>query len=121
MEAKEITKALNCFQGTFQYYEHKMPNDLKLLLTDGCDFLRKECEAYWLFDSVLSFQLNQNIRETKFQVWKIRKQDDNTYFLSCEDGNKDVLAAQHIEFSDFPLEEVTIFLVDGVAMLPSEY
>lgn len=121
MEAKEITKALDCFQGTFQYHEHKIINGMKLLITDGCDFIREECKANWLFDAILSFQMKESIKAESFQVWKLKKQDNDTWLLHCEDGNRKIIAVQHIVYSDFKLDEITIWLVDGVVMLPSEY
>ncbi len=121
METTEIKQALDNFKGTSQYYLHYFPGELKLLLTDGCDYIREKCEANWLFDSILSYQLKSQIREEPFQVWKLQKQPDETWHLLCEDGNKKVIAVQSIEYSDFPLEEIVIWLVDGVAMLPSEY
>jgi hypothetical protein len=121
METTEIKQTLEGFTGTTQYYMHYFPQGLKILLTDGCDYIREKCEAYWLFDAILSFQLKSQIREEPFQVWKLQKQPDNSWELLCEDGNKKVIAVQAIEYSDFPLDEIIIWLVDGVAMLPSEY
>ena len=51
----------------------------------------------------------------------VKKQEDDTWLLICEDGNKNILAKQQFEFNDFLIDEITIWLVDEVAMLPSEY
>ena len=40
---------------------------------------------------------------------------------TATDGMDHELAAQAIPFTDFPLEEVSLWLVDGTLMLPSEY
>ena len=77
-------------------------------LTDGCDYVRKEARAYWLFDAILSHQLTSIVNKQPFQVWRLKKQKDDTWLLHCEDGNKNILATQHIEFSDFPIPEITI-------------
>lgn len=118
--ASELQKALIGFIGTFTYHSHRIGN-LKINLTDGCDYLRQEAKAFWLFDALLSHQTQAKVKNEPFQVWRLKKQSDDTWLLSCEDGNKNLITEQRIEFSDFPLEEITIWLVDSIAMLPTEY
>ena len=118
--ASELQNALIGFIGTFAYHSHRIGN-LKINLTDGCDYLRHEAEAFWLFDAILSHQTSAKVRNEPFQVWRLKKQSDETWLLTCEDGNKNIVTEQRIEFSDFPLDEITIWLVDGIAMLPTEY
>jgi hypothetical protein len=118
--ADELHDALECFVGTFAYHTHKI-GDLKLLLTDGCDYIRREAESYWLFDSILAYQMDKTVRGLYHQVWRLMKQSDDTWQLTSEDGNNNLIVAQKIQFSDFPLPEITIWIIDGVAMLPSEY
>lgn len=120
ISASELQNALAGFFGTFTYHPHRIGN-LKFNLTDGCDYLREEARAFWLFDAILSHQTSTKVSREQFQVWKLKKQPDENWLLSCEDGNKNVIAEQRIEFSDFPLDEIIIWLVDGVAMLPTEY
>ena len=108
------------FTGTFQYHEHRLGN-LNINLTDGCDYVRKEAKAYWLFDAILSHQITNMISNHSFQVWRLKQQTSKTWKLSCEDGNKKVLVVQDIEYSEFPIHEITIWLIDGVALLPTEY
>ena len=118
--AEEILEVLPCFVGTFGYHSHKT-GDLKLLLTDGCDFIRREAESYWLFDSILAHQMDKTIRSLYHQVWRLKKQSDETWLLTCEDGNTNLIVEQKIQFSDFPLPEITIWIIDGIALLLSEY
>ena len=125
MDTKTISPAdflytLNVFAGTFKYHIHRL-GKLSINLTDGCDYVRTEARAYWLFDAILTHQLTSIIKKQKFQVWRLKKQEDDTWLLICEDGNKNILAKQNIKYSDFLVPEITIWLVDGVAMLPTEY
>ena len=125
MDTKTISPAdflytLNVFAGTFKYHIHRL-GKLSINLTDGCDYVRNKAQAYWLFDAILSHQLTSTVNKQKFQVWRLKKQEDDTWLLICEDGNKNILAKQNIEYSDFLVPEITIWLVDGVAMLPTEY
>ena len=125
MDTKTISPAefqsiLAGFIGTFKYHNHQLFN-LCMNLTDGCDFVRNEAKAYWLFDAILSHQLTSTVNKQSFQVWRLKKQEDDTWSLICDDGNKNILAKQQFEFSDFLIDEITIWLVDEVAMLPTEY
>jgi len=87
--------------------------------TDGCQFVCEHAGAYWLFDLILSWQMQ--LKEHKFQVWKLIKQGDGTWFMHCSDGNGKTLAGQEIAYSDFPLDQFEVWLIDGVCLLPSEY
>ena len=118
--ASQLQNALAGLIGTFAYHPHRISN-LKINLTDGCDYLRQEAKAFWLFDAILSHQVKACVRNEPFQVWKLQKHADDSWVLSCEDGNKNLITEQKVEFSDFPLDEIIIWLVDGVAMLPTEY
>jgi hypothetical protein len=90
-----------------------------LLLTDGCNFIRENAGACWLFDLILSWQVK--LRKQRFQVWILEKQVDSTWFIECQDGDNHYIVGQEIAFSDFPVDKITIWVVDGVAMLPTEY
>ena len=116
----ELLEALEYFTGTFGYHTHQNGKH-KLLITDGCDYIRREAESNWLFDCILSHQIFKAVKELYHQVWRLKKQSDDTWMLTCEDGNNNLISAQEIQFSDFPLPEITIWVVDGVALLPSEY
>jgi len=74
-----------------------------------------------LFDAILSYQEHNKVKNQSFQVWKLQKQENSTWLLQCEDGNHEILLVQKIRFSDFPLNSIEIWVVDGVAMFPSEY
>ena len=79
--------------------------------------------AYRLFDAILSYQCEKILREVNFQIWEIRQsKKDLSWLLTCrEDSDKKPLITQTIEFSDFPIEGIKIWLIDKVALLPSEY
>ncbi len=115
-----LQRSLAGFIGTTDYHSH-MIGDLQLNLTDGCDFLRDQAECYWLFDAILSNQYRIRKRDRRFQLWKLEKQIDIYRTLTCKNGKKETIIARLIEYTDFPLDEITIWVIDGVAMLPCEY
>jgi hypothetical protein len=123
MDAYRIKRALRDFQGSESYHKHLFPGKSPILLTDGCDFIRDKCNAHWLFDAILSYQCEKILKDVNFQVWELRQlRKDLSWALTCrEDSDKKPLIIQFIQFSDFPLEEIKIWVIDKVALLPSEY
>jgi hypothetical protein len=123
MNTYEIKRALREFRGTEKYHRHLFPGKSKIDLTDGCDFVRTHMNAFWLFDAILSYQCEKILREVNFQIWELRQsKKDLSWLLTCrEDSDKKPLITQTIEFSDFPIEGIKIWLIDKVALLPSEY
>jgi len=119
--ARDFAENLLSFTGTGQYHLHTLPNGMSLLLTDGCHYIRENASdgAYWLFDLILSWQMK--LKNQRFQVWKLTVREDQSAVIVCEDGNKNFLASQDIPYTDFPIRKITIWLIDGVAILPSEY
>jgi hypothetical protein len=57
----------------------------------------------------------------EFQVWKLAVRPDRTATLTRDDGNGNVVFAKEIEHTDFPLDEITLYFVNNVIHLPSEY
>jgi hypothetical protein len=123
MTTYEIKRALRQFTGTERYHKHLFPGKSGILLTDGCDFIRTHCNAHWLFDCILSYNSEKVLKNINWQCWELRQsKKDLSWLLTCrEDSDKKPLITQTIEFSDFPIEGIKIWLIDKVALLPSEY
>jgi hypothetical protein len=123
METRTITKELSQFHGIAEYHKHLFPGKSPLLLTDGCKYVRDACNAYWLFDAILSYQCEKILRNVNFQIWELKQlKKDFTWLLTCrEDTGRRPLISQSIEFSDFPLDYIRIWVIDKIALLPSEY
>lgn len=116
--ATEMMENLPYFSGTIQMWEHRTPFE-RLTLTDGCNYVRQKAESRWLFDIIQSYQLQ--LRSEEFQTWTLERVSDMKFMVTCTDGNDRTLVTQSIQFSDFPLNSITIWLVDGICLLPSEY
>lgn len=104
------------FTGTEQWYRHTTG----LLYTDGVKFMATECGAYWMIDYALSYQLEKWARAQSFQVWQFTRSGESMK-VEVTDGNNNLVQLLDIEFTDFPLNEFTLWFVDGVLLLPSEY
>ena len=123
MNTYEIKRALREFRGTEKYHKHLFPGKSPIILTDGCNFVREQMNAYWLFDAILSYQCEKILRGVNFQIWDLRQtKKDLSWLLTCrEDSDKKPLIMQTIPYSDFPIPEIKIWIIDKVALLPSEY
>ena len=122
MESKETILA-NLARATGTEGYHRFSILFKtLLLTDGCEYLAEAAQCYWLFDIIGSVQ--KKLAGDEFQAWIFDGE-----VVTCTDGNEKVLYTQTIEYTDFPLDKIGIFVctqpmgdvVYKIAMLPSEY
>jgi hypothetical protein len=93
----------------------------RLVYTEGVQHLAEQAGAYWLIDLIASWTLEPKMRDEEFVVWKLSVNADHTALAVAEDGNGNELARQEIEYSDFPLEEISLYLTDNTLLLPSEY
>jgi hypothetical protein len=121
MNSYQIKRALRQFTGTKRYWKHLYPSHSPLLLSDGCRYVRDELECHWLFDNILIYQNDKRLKGVNFQTWEMRQtRKDLSWILTCKDSNLNFLIKQVIEFSDFPLDYIKLYVISGVALLPSE-
>ena len=112
-------KDLDQFTGTSRYYRHRFAGQ-SILITDGVHYLADAAGAYWLLDAITTWQSVFNT--VGFQVWELIKHSDDTALLTMmEDIGQPLLVRQKIVWTDFPLDKVKLYLIDGVLLLPSEY
>ncbi len=121
---QQIKAELAQCTGTQFYFRYTLNS--KFRYTEGILHMAKICEAFWLIDAIMSYQREEIITEDQklqeFQLWKLQvNQETDTAVLSCEDGNKNLILTQEIEFTDFPLAEFSCYLIDKVLLLTSEY
>lgn len=109
---------LEQFTGTFDYYRHSLFKGYQY--TDGVSYLIDKGNCYWLVTDIFAYQDNK-LKKQKFQHWTLIKHDDNSATLKATDGNKKVLKLIKIEYTDFPLKTVELFLIENTLMLTSEY
>ena len=114
--AEELKQELRGFTGTEQYYPHW----LGFRFTDGVKFLAEKANCFWLLDAVGSYQ--HKLKKIPFQVWTLKVNEDKTAVLEMkEDTGQPILVRQEIKYTDFPMQEVKLFYIEGVLLLPSEY
>ena len=104
---------LNQFTGTENYYRHWIGG---YVYTDGVKYLAEVGKCYWLIDAVFSYR-----RSEPFQIWSLEAKDNKAVLTMVEDTGRPELVRQEIGYTDFPLDYVKFYLIDGVLLLPSEY
>jgi hypothetical protein len=127
-----ITQAeLNQFTGTEHYYRSAINRDV--VYTDGVQYLAEKAGAYWLIDKIASLQREKTIRADRMlndmQFWTLRVVGHGATLI-CERDSNNVAYEEKIEWTDFPLPEVKLWVAptameDGkeirVIYLPSEH
>jgi hypothetical protein len=110
---------------------------LGIRYTDGVQYLAEEAQCYWLIDVIASHQTKKLLADKMlkdFQLWYLMVGDSHEFIkpkphhqavVTCWGDTPDPeitpYIRQDIEFTDFPLPEIKLFLVQGVLMLPGEY
>jgi uncharacterized protein DUF6876 len=110
---------LRQFTGTEHWYRHGLVRTV--LYTDGAKHIAEAGGAYWLLDEIaLAQRFIKAVAGEEFQVWKLAVTDSRAV-LTCEDGNDNRVFSKDIEYTDFPLAEITLYFTNNTILLPSEY
>ncbi len=115
---KQITEQdLNQFTGTEHYYNFWCG----VRITDGVKFLTEK-GLCWLITDICSYWIDEKIKEIPFQVWTLKVEQNKKAELTMqEDSDTPVIIRQNYDFTDCPLKEIKLYLIDGILLLPSEY
>src|SRR4051794_10148147 len=92
---------LTHFTGTETWYRHGLCRSV--LYTDGVKHVAEKGGAHWLVDKIATLQALLPIAAEDFQTWKLAV-SASTATLTCDDGNGNVLHAEKIAYTDFPLD-----------------
>jgi len=108
------------FTGTMNYYKHLSGYKY----TDGIHYL-VEHGAAWLVDKILivtKYNAKLQLQDyQEFTSWKLIVNDDRTATLTAEDGDGHKIYSEKIDYTDFPLKEISLWFEGGVLLLPSEH
>lgn len=109
-----IPDHLKRFTGSGHFYRN--PLFPRKVYTEGVEFVAKNGGAYWLIDKIFA----TTPKDEPFQVWTLTVAENKGH-LVVTDGDGNELQEEHIDYTDFPLDTIVLWLVDGTLMLPSEY
>lgn len=103
-----------------QPYFH--PNFKKLVYSDNIKLLCTKAQSYWLLDiigSVLPQIQQHDFSVIKLDVYRLGNGQTKALF-TCDDGDDKVYYRQTIEFTDFPIDEISFYYENDLLYLPSE-
>ena len=119
----DLESALDDFTGSDNWYQHGVARHITY--TDGVKYLADNAGAHWLVDKIATLQSVAKIKREEFQVWRLKVGKKNTAVLTCTDGGNGgperEFHREKIEFTDFPLDEITIWFTGNTILLPREY
>ena len=115
---QEIQDIINHSIGTTAYHRFSAIPFFPII-TDGVKAVADTAGAYWLLDVIGSYQCDPKL-DKAFQVWKLSVDLDNSTGVVQGFNDDKLIIEQEIPYTDFPLEEIKLFLMDGVILLPNE-
>lgn len=125
MNAAELQAHLAHFSGSATFTRHGLVRSV--LMTEGIAFLAQAAQSHWLTDAIASYVHDPQANAEPFQAWHLAVDEATRRAkLAMTDGNSErAVITQDLDYTDFPLKEITIWLVaEGprwIMMLPSEY
>lgn len=120
MESRDtILSNLSGFTGTTHWYRILQ----KVLITDGARYLADAAEAHWLINAIAT-RISGREHKDSFAVAKLVVVA-SAATLTLDDGNGNVFVTQDMLYTDFPLDEITLYCewngVHWVILLPGEH
>lgn len=108
LTAQEFHVALENFTGSQNLYFRETSTG-RIEYTDGIYFLQQN-GCLWMIDAIASYQTQEFKAVDDRQFWKLRVNADRSAKLICDDGNGNIRVTQEIEFTDFPLSKLDIYV-----------
>ena len=122
-EAQKLEKELAQFCGSERLHHPGFFHQVyRFLFTDGVKYLADQAGAYWLIDAIGSYQPGIRRRHPlmqEFQIWTLEKRDQ-CWLLTGGSDTGDQTIIQEIEYSNFPLDSITLYLENELLCLPQE-
>ncbi len=123
MTPEELQSQLAGFYGSENLYYRSTP--ILIYYTDRIKWLQENVNCYWLTDLIASYQTTKFKAANDRQFWKLVVKDSSAV-ITCDDGNGNISITQSIDYTDFPLPQLNIWVEiqqEGriFIYLPSEY
>ena len=114
-----INEIISNAHGTVNYHRFS-PIPGFPVATDGVAALAEAAGCFWLLDAIGSYQSNVQL-DPSFQVWKLTVNTESNEWKLEGFNDTQLVITQNGEYTDFPLEEISLWVSNGVILLPSEY
>ncbi|SRR5260221_3696672 len=114
-----IEAALPQFTGSDTVYRRVSSG---IMYTEGVQYLADAAGAHWLIDLIASWQPEalKDAMLREFQLWKLLVTGTSAVAV-CYRDTDDEAFREEIEYTDFPLPQVSLYVEGGVLLLPSEH
>lgn len=121
MDAYRIKRTLRELRRTKTFYKFLYPGKSPILISDGCKFLLDNCDSSFLFETIIKAQELKIFKGANLQIWCLHQlRKDMSWILSCSSSVNKPLIIYSIPFTSFPLQEITIMVIQKAAFLPQE-
>ena len=123
-KSNTLRESLQQFCGTEQLY--KLPL-IRTRFTDGIHYLAEQAACFWLVTdaSVIAKSLMDRSHFITIDFRRLpemeREEKQCEALIHYSDGNGNIYETHRYHVTDFPLDELRLFFVNGTLMLPSEY
>lgn len=121
--AAQLREYIAQANGFETHYRHLLSG---MSYSEGVKFIADEAGAYWLIDLILIASKFEHLQGKceGLEFWTLTTKDGKGEVI-CTDGGMDggeanVVYAETIPFTDFPLEEITLYNDGGILCLPGE-
>ena len=123
-KSKQLIDQLQGFCGSTTCF--KIPL-VKARYTEGVKYLAEQAQCHWLVTDTavvcksLKNKSNFIVILFKRNSTSVQERTHKEAKITYANGNGIILYEQEYEFTDFPLDELRLFFVDDMLMLPNEY
>jgi len=122
MNAYRIRRTLKELKRAKTFHKFLYPGKSPILISTGCKLLLDNCDSSFLFDTIIKAQELKILKGVNYQAWTLQQlKNDMSWLITCSsDCDKKPILIKSIPLSDFPLPEITIWVIQKVALLPQE-
>lgn len=120
------TESIQEYMSQCNGFETTYKNWLRGVYSEGVKFVADQAGAHWLIDAIFSHQ-SAKVKAAcaGFQHWTLtRNKTGSGAVLTCTDGGRGgkpkIVVKQNIEYTDFPMPSIEMYLECGVLMLKAE-
>ena len=123
-QSKQLLEQLQGFCGSTTCF--KIPL-VKARYTEGVKYLAEQAQCHWLITDTAVVCKSLKNKSTfivilfKRNSTSVQERTHKEAKITYANGNGIILYEQEYEFTDFPLDELRLFFVDDMLMLPNEY
>ena len=123
-QSKQLLEQLQGFCGSTTCF--KIPL-VKARYTEGVKYLAEQAQCHWLITDTAVVCKSLKNKSTfivilfKRNSTSVQERTHKEAKITYADGNGTILLEEEYEYTDFPLDELRLFFVDDMLMLPNEY